>query len=747
MSDDRHLSSTDPDEIGHNNSSNPEFDTVLQGYLSRRGMLKGSLGTAATLILGGGLVACSDEANFPPPPAAAPPPPPPPTVLQLNFSPVAKSLADALTVPAGYTARVLYALGDPIVTGLPDYANNGTELGASFALRAGDHHDGMNYFGLGSDGKLARDSSTRGLICINHENITINLLHMNGPTISGSGATAVRTVPDEVIKEINAHGVAIFEVTRAANGSVSVVRNSTFNRRITPNTPMHITGPAAGSRFLRTLNSPGGAESRGTINNCATGDTPWGTFLTCEENWAGYFKRDSTDNATRGGDTTKAVRALNRYGITQGAGGSYAWASATAADPSDWTFRRWNATQTGTTLDGQDDFRNEPNSFGYVVEIDPFDPASTPKKRTALGRMGHESTAYARPVAGKPVVFYMGDDSRGEYVYKYVSNANWVESDASAGAAAGDRYMNAGTLYAAKFNADGTGTWLPLTMTNPAVTSFANYVFEDQADICINTRLAADAVGATKMDRPEWTAVNPRNGDVYLTLTNNNAALRPVGGVDAANPRAYGSGGNANGHIIRLRETGNEPAATTFTWDIYLFGAPSTADATNVNISGLTAANDFSSPDGIWFDRQGVCWIQTDDGAYTNVTNCMMLAAIPGTVGDGAPRTINNSVTSGGVTTTSTVTTRIANGSSASETNLRRFLVGPRGCEITGIAMTPDFKTMFINIQHPGENTTVANMLASTPESSWPVGGGARPKSATVVITRDDGGTVGGSMV
>ena len=246
------------------------------------------------------------------------------------------------------------------------------------------------------------------------------------------------------------------------------------------------------------------------------------------------------------------------------------------------------------------------------------------------------------------------------------------------------------------------------------------------------------------MDRPEWTSVNPKNGDVYITLTNNNAANRPLAGVDAANPRAYGSGGNANGHIIRLHEAGNDGAATTFTWDIYLFGSPSTADAANVNISGLTAANDFSSPDGIWFDRQGLCWIQTDDGAYTGTTNCMMLAAITGSVGDGATRQVVNTIGAA----TSTVTTRVAAAASSTEANLRRFLVGPKGCEITGITATPDLKTLFINIQHPGENTTLANMLAGVPESTWPsTVAGTRPRSATVVIRKDDGGTIGARLV
>jgi uncharacterized protein len=717
--------SADIEDIGCNDSSNPEFASVLNTFLSRRGLLKGGAGTAAALLLGG-LAACDDDGAEVV------------RALELNFTPVAKSVADALSVPPGYTASVLYALGDPIAAGVANYSNAGTEPGASFLQRAGDHHDGMEYFGLGSNGSWSRDVSTRGLICINHENITQNCLHAAGPTV----VAGVRTVEDEVIKEINAHGIAIYEVTRAAGGAVSVVRGSTFNRRVTPNTPTTLTGPAAGTAFVRTLNSPTGVASNGTINNCATGSTPWGTFLTCEENWAGYFRRAAGDDATRGGATAKAVVALRRYGVTQGAAGSYGWSTVVPANPADRSYRRWDATQSGVSADGVDDYRNEPNTFGYVVEIDPFSPTSTPRKRTAMGRMGHEAAAYGAPVVGQPIVFYMGDDARGEYVYKYVSTATWTAADASNGLAAGDKFLNAGTLYAARFNANGTGEWLPLTLGNPAVANYATYAFADLADICVNTRLAADAAGATKMDRPEWTAVNPNNGDVYITLTNNNNAGRPVTGVDAANPRSYGAGGNANGHIIRLRETAYLGTATTFAWDIYLFGSPAAADAATVNLSGLTDVNDFSSPDGVWFDSQGVCWIQTDDGAYTGTTNCMMLAAVPGSVGDGAPRQVVNTVGAA----TNTVTTQM--GAAPTTTNLRRFLVGPKGCEITGIAMTPDLRTMFVNIQHPGESTSVASMLAGTPESSWPAAPGAsRPRSATVVITKDDGGTIGGRLV
>jgi secreted PhoX family phosphatase len=385
-----------------------------------------------------------------------------------------------------------------------------------------------------------------------------------------------------------------------------------------------------------------------------------------------------------------------------------------------------------------------------VVEIDPFDPASVPRKRTALGRFAHEGAWPARIEAGKPLVWYSGDDSRNEYIYKFVSAAVWDPADAERGLAAGDKYLDRGKLYVAKFNTDGTGRWLELSFgVGPLTPGERSYPFASEADVVINTRLAADAVGATKMDRPEWGAVDPVNGAVYMTLTNNTAQMRPLTGVDGANPRHYNDPrtngtaqrGNPNGHIIRWMEANNDPAATTFKWDIFLFGARAGADPQNVNLSLLTADNDFSSPDGLWFSpASSVCWIQTDDGAYTDVTNCMLLAALPGTVGDGgpAPRTITNTDASGA---TRQVQTYV--GAPIGD-RLRRFLVGPKQCEITGLAETPDGKSLFVNIQHPGEDTPPASL--SNPAaygSHWPDGGNARPRSATIVITKDDSGVIG----
>ncbi len=718
------------DDQDNNPSSNPSFASVLDARISRRTVLKGSMGLAATAFFGGSLAGCRDD-TFTPTPVPQ---------LKLDFTAVPKSLADAVSVPPGYTATVLYRLGDPISTSVPEYSNSGSEPGASFASRAGDHHDGMQYFGMGTGATWNPSASDRGLLVMNHEAITPLFLHVNGPTIVGN----VRTVNDEVIKELNAHGVSVIEVSKVG-GTFAYNKASTYNRRITTNTEMLLSGPLARSAHMVTKFSTDGSRTRGTVNNCANGYTPWGTYLTCEENWAGYFRRvTATDNPKR---TAKELTAFSRYGVA--GTGRELWATATATGPDDTTFSRWNAEKLGTSSDGSDDFRNVANTFGWVVEIDPFAASSTPKKRTAMGRFAHEGAWLGPVVAGRPLVFYSGDDSRNEYIYKYVSNANWDPADASKGLAAGDKYLDDGKLYVAKFNGDGTGVWLELRLGVNGITgSYAAYPFADQADVALNTRLAADAAGATKMDRPEWGAVNPKNGEVYMSLTNNNGTLRTLASTDGPNPRFYNDPttagtaqrGNPNGHIIRWAEAGGNSAATTFQWDIFLFGARSTADPANVNISGLTPNNDFSSPDGLWFGSSGILWIQTDDGAYTDVTNCMLLAAIPGNVGDGAKRTITN--VDGAAT--KTVDTYVS--AQLGETKLRRFLVGPKDCEITGIAETPDRKAVFVNIQHPGESTTAANFAGGSYLSNWPGASGSRPRSSTIVITRNDGGEIGGGI-
>ena len=738
---------TDEDVVT-NLSSNPTIGEVVarRRGLSRRGVLAGGLGMGAVGLFGNTLAAllggCGDnihpvdqpDAGMLPPGPDASVDPTPMRPAYLGFPAVPKSLADTVTVPTGYTASVLFALGDPISGTLAEYKNDGTDVASSFALRAGDHHDGMHYFGLSNFGNPDPAQSGRGLLVINHEAITPLFLHPAGPTTVGG----VRTIAEEVDREMFLHGVSVIEVVRSGN-KWSVERYSPLNRRIHTLTEIEIAGPLRGAASMVTKFSTDGTKTRGTVNNCASGYTPWGTYLTCEENFAGYFRRiTATDNPLR---SAKELTAFSRYGVS--GDGRELWATVTP-DTADNKYGRWNTMVLGASAAA--DYRNVVNTYGWVVEIDPYSKTSVPRKRTALGRFAHEGAWPAKPTAGKPIVYYSGDDSRGEYIYKYVSATNWDPADANAPdrIATGNKYLDNGKLYAAKFNADGTGTWLELTFgMNNITASNPTYAFADQADVILHARLAADAAGATKMDRPEWGAVDALTGAVYLTLTNNNASNRSLASTDPANPRHYNDPkngaaqwGNPNGHIIRWQEP--SPEATTFTWDIFLFGANADADQNNVNISKLINDNDFSSPDGIWFSNAThICWIQTDDGAYTDVTNCMMLAALPGTVGDGATKVITNVDSTGA---TKEVTTKV--GAHLDGTKLRRFLVGPKDCEITGIAETPDGKALFVNIQHPGENTATANL--ASPISTWPASvPGARPRSATIVITRDDGGTVG----
>ena len=660
------------------------------------------------------------------------------TPATLGFAAVAKNRLDKVSVPDGYSVSILYRLGDPITAGTAAYKNDGSDT--DFANRAGDHGDALYWFGLAASGSTREDgSSTRGLLVMNHENINQSYLHVAGATtVAGARPEA------EALKEMECHGVSIVEVSKAGS-SWSYNQAGALNRRVTPLTPMTFHGPVRGTAFLRTAFSPTGVAGRGTINNCANGHTPWGTSLTCEENWAGYFRRPTAaDNPRR---TPKEVTALGRFGVSSGSG-NFGWATVVPADATSTIYRRWDAQATGA--DALADYRNEPNQFGWVVEMDPYDKASAPRKRTALGRMNHEGCWPSNFVAGRKPAFYMGDDAVNEYLYKFVSSTAWSAADASAAdrLAIGDKYLDNGTLHVAKFNADGTGQWLPLVFgTGPLTSGAAPYAFADQADVLTHARLAGDALGATRMDRPEWTSVNPVTGEVYLTLTNN--STRNPSNTDAANPRAYidppsSSVSNRNGHIIRLRETGDSSEATGFAWDIYLFGAGSDLDATNINLSGLDATNDLSSPDGLWFGRPSnasglvtpVLWIQTDDSAFTDVTNCMMLAAMPGTVNDGGVKTITNTPTGGAGISQAT---RIGK---APGTQLRRFLVGPLEAEITGVDSTPDGKTLFVNIQHPGENGNTGNITSNWPANQTAPAPGVRPRSATVVITKNDGGVV-----
>lgn len=709
-----------------NNSSNLEFAAVLGARLTRRqALLGGARATTAALFgttLLGGCDNNDDDGDSLP---AAP---------RLGFEAVAKSTADRVSVPVGYKATVLLALGDPITAAIAAYKNDGSD--GDFDQRIGDHGDALAFYPV----PRGSDSSTDGLLVQNHEALTDAYLHTMGPTnIEGQRPLA------EVVKEQQAHGVSVVRITKDAAGNWTPDLTAAVNTRWHVNSAMEIAGRAKGNALFTTKLSNDGIKSFGTLNNCGNGYTPWGTYLSGEENWFAYFVNDAASDSEL--LARYGIRSDNSQGFADKGGFNYrGW--DTPDDAGDLQ-KRFNCSATGATA--ADDFRNEPNHFGWVVEIDPFDKSFVPRKRTELGRTSHEGAWFGPVTDGAPVVIYMGDDAQREYIYKFVSTANWDAADANKGASVGGKYLDEGTLYVARFNADGGGEWLPLTTANPALAAFSSL-----AEILVHTRVAADAAGATKMDRPEWGGVNPLNGEFYITLTNNsNRVIAPASAKevapDPANPRVYqderindapAASGNANGHILRLSETGGDPGATSFQWDIYLFAARAGSAAGSINLSSLSEDNDFSSPDGLWFDPRGIAWIQTDDGAFTDVTNCMMLAAVPGDVGDGGKKTVVSTIDDQRATVDTFV------GKPATDDLVRRFLVGPRECEITGVDMTPDRKSMFVNVQHPGERgtlTTFTSNWPSTTSKDAAVTGEAnsRPRTATIVITRVDGGEIG----
>ena len=636
----------DREEPRSNPSTTRSLTDLLATRLERRRVLAGGLvaaGAALLSPLGGlGVIPARAQGGL------------------LGFTGIPLSTADTVSVPPGYTAEVLYAWGDALSTG-PRFKGDASESADDQLGQAGMHHDGLHFFPLpaGSAG------SAHGLLAVNHEYTDDGLLHPGGmePWLA-----------DKVRKSQAAHGISVVEV-RYQDGRWGVVRPSTYARRISALTPIQISGPAAGHPWLQTAADPSGRTVLGTINNCACGHTPWGTYLTCEENFNAYFVNRS--------GTVPALQ--KRYGIND-RGLGYRWHEHDA---------RFDAAA----------HPNEPSRFGWVVEIDPFDPQRPPVKHTAMGRVKHEG-ATVRLAADNRVAVYMGDDERFEYIYKFVSREAW---DPATGREAGRRLLEDGTLWVARFNADGTGEWLELAHGKNGIDAAGG--FASQAEVLINARGAADRARATPMDRPEWIAVHPRTGECYCSLTNN--ASRGKAGspaTDAANPRVD----NVFGHIIRWRDRGGDAAATRFDWDIFvLCGDPTLPEAVK---RGNIQGDVFGSPDGLWMDQRGVLWIETDistsaigKGDYARLGNNQMLAADP----------VSREV--------------------------RRFLTGPSGCEITGVVTTPDGTSMFIDIQHPGETASErSNPAAPKAVSSWPDGAaGGRPRSATIVIRRTDGGIIG----
>ncbi|WP_209833065.1 PhoX family phosphatase [Ruegeria sp. HKCCE3926] len=628
MKDERILSFDEFDEVVNPRPEECEFDRVVERALSRRGFLGGVLAMGSFTAVAGSLIPSGAHA----------------VSNRFAFEAIPVSTADEVIVPAGYKAEVMVRWGDPLWSDAPefDHATRGTAASQERAF--GDNTDGQDIFL--HDGHV--------LLVVNNEYTNRDILWGNNPDAKPAS-------DDDIAKGMMAHGVTIVEIANT-DGKWGIVKDSPYNRRVTPQTEMSITGPAAGHDLMKTAADPSGTTCKGTWNNCGNGVTPWGTYLACEENFNGYFSAEDENHEVN--------TDLKRYGVSSKDWG-YGWAKIDD---------RFDVSKNP----------NEPNRAGFVVEIDPTDPTSTPRKLTALGRFKHENAEVIVNNDGR-VVVYMGDDERGEFLYRFVSEGVYAAGvDTNA-------LLEQGTLSVAKFNDDGTGEWLDLTPESTGMDS--------QAEISIHTRQAGSAVGATTMDRPEWVAANPNAPEVYCCLTNNkNRGVKPnAGGDDTSangpNPRDK----NHYGQIVRWRPDGGDHAAAGFGWDLYvLAGNPTVHQDAYAGSENVNADNMFNSPDGLKFDSNGLLWIQTDgnygnEGDFAGQGNNQMLAGDPVTG------------------------------------EIRRFLVGPNECEVTGLSWSPDRRTMFVGIQHPGEDGN----------SHWPEGGDSVPRSAIIAITREDGGLVG----
>lgn len=591
---------------------------MVEAAVSRRGFLGGALAFGSgAMVFGSGVLAQATSARAQ---AAA-----------FAFEPIGIATDFDIHVPQGYHWQPLVKWGQALFSDAEGAWSPETGVPVEMSDKVfGENTDGMETFE--HDGHV--------LLAINSEYVNPEI---NLPAAS----EGVPQTADEVTLLKNMQGVTVMEIADAGNGW-QVVLDSPYNRRITHETQMTMDGPAAGSDLVKTNADPEGLSPKGTMNNCGSGKTLWGTYLTCEENFNGYFGATGSFEETDG---------LVRYGI--GGEGRYAYEKF---DP------RYDLSQEP----------NEPNRHGWVTEIDPADPESTPVKHTALGRFKHENAEMVQAADGR-IVVYMGDDERGEFMYRYVSNGTWAEGQPT------DGLLSDGTLYVARFNDDMTGEWLALT---PETTGMSI------EDVLVFARLAGSAVGATTMDRPEWIAAHPHRVEAYCALTNNSKRGGDGMPVNAANPRET----NEYGQIIRWRPADEDHGADSFTWDLYVMaGNPEVYDNIYGGSENVTAGNLFNSPDGMAFSSDGMLWIQTDgddsnEGDFAGMGNNQMLIGNPDTG------------------------------------EIARFLTAPNGAEVTGLTWSPDRKVAFVGIQHPG--------------GSWPDGTG-KPRSSVIAVWREDGATIG----
>ena len=619
------------ENLPSNTSGNRPFASVLEANMTRRKVMAGSLTVAAASFLapaasaGWGWGRNHGKGN---------------TEL-VGFKPVA--IADVVdttmpTISEDYQYQVLIPWGTPIEPGATNEYNgdpNTRPTSAEAALQTGLGHDGMWFFPMDQRkklhyGKHYRMSNDVGMLCVNHE---------YGNNSHALGKSSPESLEDVRLSQ-NIHGVSVIKLKKTHHKGWKVVKSKN-TRRITVNTPVAFSGPAASSELLQ---NPNGNIALGTVNNCGSGATPWGTYLTCEENFNGYFGANSLFTPSE---------EQQRYGFSDN-GFGYGWHLFD---------KRFDLTD--------EDYANEQNRFGWIVEIDPFDGTQKPVKRTALGRFKHEAIAIAESGNGR-IAAYMGDDQRFDYCYKYVSDKTWESAIAD-----GESPLDEGSLYVAKFNEDGTGEWMELTIDNPVLAAR----FDSQADVLIYTRVAADLLGATPMDRPEWATIGPE-GEVFWTFTNNSQRTE----ANAANPEAP----NNDGHIIRTNDA-DDHMGNTFTWDIYLIAS------TTRGTEGV-----FTDPDAAWVDPYGRLFIGTDGGQPDGLQDQLVV-----------------------FDTTKEIP------------EPKRLLVGVNSDEITGFTITPDQRTAFVNIQHPGDGNPSATSFPA------PFDGMTIPRDCTLVITRKDGGIIG----
>ena len=615
--------------------------------LSRRSFIGAGALCGAAMFLGGGLLSRSAMATGI---SAA-------SSQLLGFDSIKAATTDSISLPPGYRSSVLISWGQPLHAAGPAFDPSGNGSAKAQEVQFGDNNDGMSLFAF-------PDDPNRALMAINNEYTNYRYLYPHG----GMPASL-----EDVRKAQASEGVSVIEIRRTGAGW-QFAQGSPFNRRVHGNTPIRLGGPAAGHALLRTGADNSGTLALGTFQNCANGKTPWGTYLTCEENFTDCFgssaPKQSFDAAQKRYGAVAASKEINWH----------------PHDP------RFDLAVNP----------NELNRHGWVVEIDPFDPHSMPVKRTALGRFKHENAALAETTDGRAVV-YMGDDERGEFIYRFISRDRIDHKDPKANR----DLLDHGTLYVARFddgdkNPDlprGQGQWVELSHGKNGVDTASG--FANQGDVLIHARLAGSVVNATRMDRPEWIVVSPKDGQVYCTLTNNakrGEDGQPVGGP---NPREK----NVYGQILRWKAHNGDHGADTFDWDLFVVAGNPVVHAgqPKAGSSNITAQNMFNSPDGLGFDDAGRLWILTDGDAsnaadFAGMGNNQMLCADP---------------VSG---------------------EIRRFMVGPIGCEVTGISFSPDQKTLFVGIQHPGENG------GSTFPEHLPDG---KPRSSVMAISREDGGIIG----